>query len=101
MRKPRRAAIVKIVPALTARTQFGQILKRVKQNGERFVVDRRGEPQAVIMSVDEYIRKFAKFPAALKRIHKDAERRGLDRMSLRDINQLIRQVRRARRRAHD
>ncbi|MGH9417028.1 MAG: type II toxin-antitoxin system Phd/YefM family antitoxin, partial [Terriglobales bacterium] len=43
-----------IIPALTARTQFGQILRRVKQNKERFVVDKRGEPQAVIMSVEEY-----------------------------------------------
>ena len=38
-----------VVSAVTARTQFGQILHRVKQNNERFVVDRRGEPQAVIM----------------------------------------------------
>jgi len=39
------------IPALTARTQLGQILKRVRQHNERFVVGRRGEAQAVIMSV--------------------------------------------------
>lgn len=40
------ARTLKIVPALTARTQLGQILRRVRQNHERFVVDKRGEPQA-------------------------------------------------------
>jgi hypothetical protein len=33
-----------VVSALTARTQFGQIMKRATQKNERFVVGRRGEP---------------------------------------------------------
>ena len=33
-----------VVSALTARTQFGQIVKRASQKNERFVVDRRGQP---------------------------------------------------------
>jgi hypothetical protein len=33
-----------VVSALTARTQFGQIIKRASQKNERFVVDRRGQP---------------------------------------------------------
>jgi hypothetical protein len=37
--------------ALTARTQFGQILRRVKQKNERFLVGRRGEPQAIIIGI--------------------------------------------------
>ena len=52
--------IARIIPALTARTQFGQILKRAGQNKERFVVERRGEPGVVIMSVEEYLRSFVK-----------------------------------------
>jgi len=35
-------AVTNIVSALDARTQLGQILRRVKNNGERFVIDRRG-----------------------------------------------------------
>ena len=38
-----------VVSALTARTQFGQIIKRATQKNERFVVGRRGEPSVVIM----------------------------------------------------
>jgi len=39
-----------------ARTQFGQIMDLATKNNERFVVDRRGEPAVVIMSVQEFIR---------------------------------------------
>lgn len=92
--------MTKIVPALTARTQFGQILRRVKQNRERFVVDKRGEPQAVIMSVEDYLRKFVKRPrAAIAAIRREAKAKGLDQLSLREINLEIERTRRERRRA--
>ena len=88
----------KIVPALTARTQFGQILRQVKQNKERFVVNKRGEPQAVIMNVEDYLKKFAGRPsAALAALRRDAKANGLDQLSLREISLVIRRVRRARR----
>jgi hypothetical protein len=46
------------IPALTARTRLGQIPKRVRQHNERFVVGRRREAQAVIMSLGDYLRNF-------------------------------------------
>jgi prevent-host-death family protein len=88
-------AMTRIVPALTARTQFEQILRRVKQNRERFVVDKRGEPQAVIMSVEDYLRKFAgRPPSAIAAIRREAKAKRLDQLSLRDINLEIRRTRR-------
>jgi prevent-host-death family protein len=96
---PTTKTMTKIVPALTARTQFGQILRRVKQNQERFVVDKRGEPQAVIMSVEEYLRKFVKSPGAFEAIRHRAKARRLDRLTLADINREIKAYRRERRRA--
>ncbi|MCL5670611.1 MAG: type II toxin-antitoxin system Phd/YefM family antitoxin [Acidobacteria bacterium] len=95
---PKMKPLTKVVPALTARTQFGQILRRVKQNKERFVVDRRGEPQAIIMSVEEYLRKFAKPTEAFEAIRRQAKARGLDRLTLGDINREIKAYRRERRR---
>ena len=92
--------MAKVVPALTARTQFGQILRRVKQNKERFVVDRRGEPQAVIMSVEEYLKNFAKRPpTAIAALRREAKAKRLDQLSLREINLEIRRTRRHRRHA--
>ena len=93
--------VFSIVPALTARTQLGQILKRVRQNNERFVVDRRGEPQAVIMSVEEYLRQFAQPPAILKKMWRIAKAKKLDSMSLREVNLQIKRHRRERRAEND
>lgn len=87
-------AITNIVSALDARTQLGQILRRVKNNRERFVIDRRGEPQAVIMSLDDYIDAIAPPPAWLKKLWVASERRGTDRLSMRQINAEIATVRR-------
>jgi len=87
------------VPAFAARTQFGQILRRVKQNKERFVVDRRGEPQAVIMSVEDYLKKFVGRPnAALAALRREAKAKGLHQLTLRAINLEIGHARRERRR---
>ncbi len=92
--------MAKIVPAVTARTQFGQILRRVKQNQERFVVDKRGEPQAVIMSVEDYLRKFVKRPsAAISALRREAKAKGPEQLSLREINLVIGRTRQERRRA--
>ena len=44
-----------VISAITARSQFGQIMRRASQKNERFLVDRRGEPAVIIMSVKDYI----------------------------------------------
>lgn len=94
--KARKAnSILRIVPALTARTQLGQILRRVRQHNERFVVDKRGEPQAVIMSVEEYLKHFGRPPRVLERIRSAAKEKGP--VSMRTINLEIKRYRRERR----
>lgn len=92
--------VLRIVPALTARTQFGQILDRVRRNHERFVVDKRGEPLAVIMGVEEYLKHFARRPLALDRIHRAVKSRKQSSLSARAINLEIKRYRRDRRRAN-
>ena len=85
-----------VVSALTARTQFGQIIRRVKERNERFIVDRRGEPQAVIMSIKDYLDTIAPAPAWLKQSWQSAKRVGAFKMSMRDIDSEIRRYRRER-----
>lgn len=86
-----------VVSALTARTQFGQIMRRAQQKNERFIVDRRGEPAVVIMSVNDYIDTFAPTPAWLKAIGAEAKRKGLNQLTMRQIDAEIAAVRRERR----
>jgi prevent-host-death family protein len=86
-----------IVSALTARTQFGQIMRRAREKNERFVVDRRGEPQVIIMSLKHYIDTIAPAPEWLKAIQAEAKRKGLNTLTMREIDAEIRAVRRQQR----
>lgn len=44
----------KTVGAFEARRQFGQILKGVEVKGDRFVVERHGEPVAAVVPIEIY-----------------------------------------------
>src|SRR5579864_5271544 len=92
--KSKKKTLGRVVSALTARTQFGQILKRVNQKNERFIVDRRGDPQAIIMSLRDYIDIIAQAPKALRAIQAEAKRKGLDKLTMRQIDAEIAKVRR-------
>lgn len=85
------------VSALTARTQFGQILRRVKENRERFLVDRRGEPQAIVMSFADFLDLVAPAPKALRQIWAKSRRNGTDKLTMREIDAEIAEVRREQR----
>ena len=84
------------IDAHIARTQFGQIMDLAVKNNERFVVDRRGEPAVVIMSVQDFIRTVAPPPDWLTKAWSGARRRGLDKITLDEINSEIEAERRDR-----
>jgi prevent-host-death family protein len=87
-----------IVSALTARTQLGQIMKRATKNRERFVVDRRGEPQVVIMGIDDFIKTIAPEPPVLTAIRSQAKTKGTSKLAMRQINAEITAYRKESRR---
>jgi prevent-host-death family protein len=82
------------IDAHVARTQFGQIMDRAVKNNERFVVERRGEPAVVIMSVQDFIRTAAPPPDWLQKAWNGAKRRGLDKLTSKDIDAEIAAYRR-------
>ena len=43
-----------IIPATEARVRFGEVLRRAVEFGERFIVERAGEQQVVILSIADY-----------------------------------------------
>jgi prevent-host-death family protein len=88
-----------VVSALTARTQLGQILRRATKNNERFVVDRRGEPSVIIMSIKDYVDTIAPAPKWLKDIQAASKRRGTNKLSMTQIDAAIAKVRRPERKA--
>ena len=89
----------KVISALTARTQFGQIMKRAQEKNERFLVDRRGEPAVIIMSVKDYVTTIAPAPDFLKELWAEAKRKGLDTLTPRAIDAEIKAYRREQRTA--
>ena len=95
--KPRPKRLHNVISALTARTQLGQIIRRTSKNNERFVVERRGEPSVIIMSVKDYINTITPTPDWLKEIGMEARRKGLNKLSMRQIDAEIAAARRERR----
>jgi hypothetical protein len=89
-----------------AKLTVGRLLKRHREDGlrrartgnERFVVDKRGEPQVVILSVDDFVRNVAPETEVLAAVRAGARRKGKDRLSPRAIDREIRAYRRVKRR---
>jgi prevent-host-death family protein len=80
-----------------ARTQFGQVMDRAVQNNERFVVDRRGEPAVVILSVQDYLENVLSAPDWLRQAWAGANVRGVDKLTMDEINAEIDAYREERR----
>jgi prevent-host-death family protein len=86
----------KVVSALAARTQFGQIMRRARSGEARFVVDRRGEPQVVIMGIRDFLKTIAPEKKVLAAIRLAARRNGKNKLSMREIDREVRAYRRER-----
>jgi hypothetical protein len=78
----------------TAETQLKQIMDLAANNHQRFVVDRQGEPAIVIMGVQEFIRLAAPAPDWLQEAWKGAKERGIDTVTMEEIDQEIAAYRR-------
>jgi len=85
--------VTKAISALIARTQLGQILERVSENKERFLIKRRGKPTAVILGIEDYLKNVIKQPDALTKLQKQTEKSGANRMTLEEIEEEIKAVR--------
>jgi PHD/YefM family antitoxin component YafN of YafNO toxin-antitoxin module len=89
------------ITAVTARTQFGQIIDLAVENNDRFLVERNGEPAVLILSVTDYVKALAPAADWLKDIQDDAKRKGLDKLTTADIDVEIAAARRERARPRD
>jgi hypothetical protein len=86
------------ITAVTARTQLGQIIDLAVDRNERFLVERNGEPSVLIISVADFIRTLAPPPDWLTTVQDDARRKGLDKLTMPEIDAEIKAARRTRRR---
>jgi prevent-host-death family protein len=93
--KARKPAI-KTLAAQYARTRLGQVLDLVRQGKARFVVERNGEPMGAIVSIEDLYALLGETLSkseALAALQSHSSRRGVDLLSLADINMEIGQAR--------
>lgn len=77
------------IDAHIARTQFGQIMDLATRNNDRFIVDRRGEPAVVIISVEDFIRIAAPPADWLEKAWSGAKQRRLDKLTAAEIDAAV------------
>jgi prevent-host-death family protein len=78
-----------VVSALHARSNFGRLLRRVADEGRSLVIEKRGTPKAVLLSIRDYVRLAAPEPEVLRLIGEDSRRKGTSALTSRQIDQVI------------
>ena len=91
MRVGRNESIV--VSALRARANFGALLRRVEDERRSLVIEKRGTPRAVLLSIRDYVRLAAPEPEVLRAIGEESRRKGTDKLTSRQIDQAIQAAR--------
>jgi prevent-host-death family protein len=82
-----------VVSALEARSGFGALLRRVETQRRSLVIERRGTPKAVLLSLRDYVRLAAPEPEVLKILGEESRRKDTNRLSPQRIERVIQAVR--------
>ena len=78
-----------VVSALRARANFGKLLRRVEDEQRSLVIEKRGMPKAVLLSIRDYIRLASPEPEVLRILGEESRRHGTDSLTSRQIDQVI------------
>jgi prevent-host-death family protein len=78
-----------VVSALRARANFGKFLRQIEDERRSLVIEKRGTPKAVLLSVRDYVKLAAPEPDVLRMIGEESERKGTNAMTARQIEQVI------------
>lgn len=82
-----------VVSALRARANFGNLLRRVEQEQRSLVIEKRGTPRAILLSIRDYVRLAAPEPEVLKIIGEESQQKGTDTLTARQIDRIIKTTR--------
>ena len=78
-----------VVSALRARANFGKLLRRVEDERRSLVIEKRGTPKAVLLSIRDCVKLAAPEPEVLRVIGAESERKGTSTLTARQIEQII------------
>lgn len=79
-----------VVSALRARNHFGRLLRRVEDERRSLVIEKRGTPRAVLLSIRDYVRLAAPEPEILRIVGEESKAKGTDSLSSQQIDRIIR-----------
>jgi prevent-host-death family protein len=82
-----------VVSALRARANFGRLLRQVDEERRSLIIEKRGSPRAVLLSIRDYVRLAAPEPEVLRAIGEESERSGTSSLTVRQIDRLIKSSR--------
>ena len=82
-----------VVSALRARANFGKLLNRVEDERRSLIIEKRGTPRAVLLSIRDYVKLAAPEPEILRIIGEESERNGTNTVTSRQIDQIIKATR--------
>ncbi len=82
-----------VISALRARSNFGRLLNRVDKESRSLVIEKRGTPRAILLSIRDYVRLAAPEPEVLRAIGEESRRKGTASLSSRQIDRVIKAAR--------
>ena len=91
LRTPRRSNTV--ISALRARANFGKLLRQVEEHRGSLVIEKRGRPRAILLSIRDYVRLATPEPEVLKLLGADSVSKGKDKISTKQIDAIIKTAR--------
>jgi prevent-host-death family protein len=78
-----------VVSALHVRANFGKLLRRVDDERRSLIIEKRGRPRAVLLSIRDYVKLAAPEPEVLRVIGEESERNRTSTLTSRQIDQII------------
>lgn len=84
---------VTVISALRARASFGKVLDDIEGKGTSLVIEKRGTPRAVLISLRDYVKLAAPEPEVLRIIGEESKRKGTDTLTARQIEAVIKAAR--------
>jgi prevent-host-death family protein len=87
-----------VVSALRARANFGKLLSRVEDERRSLIIEKRGTPRAVLLSIRDYVKLAAPEPEVLRIIGEESERNKTNILTSRQIDEVIKASRNKKKR---
>jgi prevent-host-death family protein len=82
-----------VVSALRARANFGKLLDRVEDERRSLIIEKRGTPRAVLLSIRDYVKLAAPEPEVLRILGEESVKNGTNTLTSRQIDQIIKATR--------